>query len=179
MRTNVVVVMVCKKECTTFILLLHNLTGMRYCIPVLLLVLAVAGCGCTQTHQQPTVPATTVPVSTVPVTTTALPATQSMTTSPVTISGTPVQMQVNVTAWKTDTEIDVQYNGGLDAANLTSLQVHIYNVNNGEIYNLNITAPVTGNIYRFPTHASLFVNSVNVIGTFDNGSQQTVLSTSL
>jgi hypothetical protein len=101
-----------------------------------------------------------------------------MTTSTVTTSGTPVPFQVNVTAWKTETEIDVQYNGGPNAANLTSLQVHIYNVN-GEIYNQNITAPVIGNIYHFPTHASLFVSSVNVIGTFDDGSQQTVLATSL
>jgi hypothetical protein len=87
-------------------------------------------------------------------------------------------MQINVTAWKSESEIDVQYNGGANAANLTSLQIHIYNIN-GEIVNQIISVPVIGNIYRFPYNGALYVDSVNVIGTFKDGSQQTVLALSM
>ena len=157
-----------RKEFTTFILPLLHLTHMRLLIPVFLLGLAVASCGCMQAGQQPV---------TVPPMTPAPPATSPMITAmPATTSTTRVPMAINVTASKSGSEIDIQYNGGTGAADLTNLQVHIYN-HNGDSVSRTITGPMVGTVYRFLYIGTLNADRVNVVGTFQDGSQQTVLLT--
>jgi hypothetical protein len=168
-RTREMMVMACRREFTTFILLLSHLTHMRCLIPVLLMALAVTCCGCTHTEEQPVVVPSTTPVPT---------ATTAMITAPITTTVTPVQMQINVTAWKSESEIDVQYNGGANGSNLTNLQIHIYN-HNGDSVSRTITGPVIGTIYRFLYIGTLNADRVNVVGTFQDGSQQTVLLTNV
>jgi len=82
--------------------------------------------------------------------------------------------QINVSAWKTEHEVIIQYNGGKDAADLTSLKVQIDN-QNGQIIKQAFASPQIGTFYRFPYSGTIDASSVNVIGIFADGTQQTLL----
>ncbi len=150
---------------TTFIPLLSHLTHMRRLILAALIFLVLIVCGCSQ----PVTPvATPTPMLTPsPVVTTQLTLTPS-------VSPTPYQMQINVTAWQKGTDVNVQYNGGADAAYLTALKIQIDNFN-GQNVMRTIDYPVVGNTYTFTYMGTANADRVNVVGVFKGGTEQTVL----
>jgi|GEM_PF-649651 hypothetical protein len=131
---------------------------MRYYGFILIfLVLLVMISGCTQSPTTPkTAPTTTIPT---------LSSMSTVATGP---------KQINVSAWKTEHEVVIQYNGGKDATDLTSLKVQIDN-QNGLIIKRTFDSPQIGTVYPFPYTGTPDATSVNVIGIFADGTQQTVL----
>jgi len=83
-------------------------------------------------------------------------------------------MQINVTAWQKGTDVNVQYNGGADAAYLTALKIQIDNFN-GQTVKRTINYPIVGNTYTFTYMGTADADRVNVVGVFQGGSEQTVL----
>jgi len=136
---------------------------MRRLILAAFIVLALVVCGCTQ----PVTPVTTpTPMLTPGVTT--IPAVLPK------VSLTPYQMQINVTAWQKGNDVNVQYNGGADAAYLTALKMQIDNFN-GQSVKRTIDYPVVGNTYTFTYMGTADADRVNVVGVFQGGTEQTVL----
>ena len=136
---------------------------MRRLILAALIFLALIVCGCSQ------------PVT--PVATPAPTLTPGVTTIPAVlpkVSLTPYQMQINVTAWQKGTDVNVQYNGGADAAYLTALKIQIDNFN-GQNVKRTIDYPVVGNTYTFTYMGTADADRVNVVGVFQGGTEQTVL----
>jgi len=136
---------------------------MRRLILVALIFLSFIVCGCSQPATPVAVPTLTPsPVITAPLT--VLPK----------VSLTPYQMQINVTAWQKGTDVNVQYNGGADAAYLTALKIQIDNFN-GQNVKRTINYPVVGNTYTFTYMGTADADRVNVVGVFQGGTEQTVL----
>ena len=136
---------------------------MRRLILAALIFLTLIVCGCSQ------------PVT--PVATPAPTLTPGVTTIPVLlpkVSLTPYQMQINVTAWQKGTDVNVQYNGGADAAYLTALKIQIDNFNGQNVKRM-IDYPVVGNTYTFTYMGTADADRVNVVGVFQGGTEQTVL----
>jgi hypothetical protein len=94
--------------------------------------------------------------------------------TPLKPAGTAEQKPTDVTAWKTDTSVIVQYNGGSNAANLVALKVQIDN-QNGQVVKRDFLSPAIGQQYEFPYQGMVDVRTVNVIATYRDGTQQTVL----
>jgi len=131
---------------------------MRYCgFSILILALLAVVCGCLQSSPAPSPTSMATP---------SLP-----TPFPATV---PAQKQINVAASVIDQDLIVQYNGGRDAAYLTGLRVQIDN-RNGEIRKRVFYAPQIGQTYVFPYSGKPDVNTVNVVGIFSDGTEQTVL----
>jgi hypothetical protein len=132
---------------------------MRYHGLFLLLVLLFpALCGCLQQASEPAPPSPTV---------NAIP-------SPFPPS-TPVPLkEINVTAWKDEHEVIVQYHGGKDAAGLLMFRVQIDN-RDGNIVKTPIYSPEIGRQYPFPYVGIVNPNTINIIGVFNDGTEQTVL----
>lgn len=126
-----------------------------------LIILAVSA-GCT-TGSAPVATPTPVPVAMIPVTT------------PLSVT-TPVHKEINVTAWQTDRNVTVQYNGGKDAALLTTLSIQIDN-KNGQKIKRTVLTPIIGNPIVFSYLGTVNADTVNVIGEFSDGTKQTVLLT--
>ena len=138
---------------------------MRRLILAALVFLLLIVCGCSQPATPVVIPVPTLtpsPVITAPMT--VLPK----------VSLTPYHMQINVTAWQKGTDVNVQYNGGADAAYLTALKIQIDNFN-GQSVKRTIDYPVVGNTYTFTYMGTADADRVNVVGVFQGGTEQTVL----
>jgi hypothetical protein len=139
---------------------------MRSILPaVYVLLLSVLVCGCIQS---PSVPPVT-PAETSGVSVFILPDT--------TATEHPPHMAVNITATETATEVVIQVDGGNDAAALTSLNIRITN-QDGTTIQRTIQSPVVGNPYKIQYFRIANAANVNIIGTFSDGYQQTLLMTS-
>jgi hypothetical protein len=131
---------------------------MRYSyLFVIFLVIFIAVSGCTQ-------------IPPVPVTPTATPVTP-LTPMP---TLTPSSKQIDLTAWQTTSSVFLQYNGGRDAANLVALRVQIDN-QDGSIIKRTLTDIAGGRVYEFPYQSTANARSINVIGGFRDGTEQTLM----
>ncbi len=134
---------------------------MRWIVILGLVIPALLLAGCISSN-------TTAPVPVQPVITLTTPAT---TTTPAVVAG---QMQINVTAKKSGTDVIVTYEGGQSAAYLTALDITIYN-QNGQVVTRTMENPQPGDVYTFPYVGVPDPSSVDVVGVFTGGVQQTVL----
>jgi hypothetical protein len=92
-----------------------------------------------------------------------------------TVTVTPPQPRdINITAIETKTEVIIQYNGGNGASELTALNIRITN-QDGQNIQRTIQSPVIGNAYVFTYHGNANAVVVNIVGTWKDGSQETVL----
>ena len=138
---------------------------MRSILPaVYVLLLSVLVCGCIQSPSAP--PVTPAETSGVPVF--RLPDTTATGHS---------RMAVNITATETATDVVIQVDGGNDAAALRSLNIRITN-QDGTTIQRTIQSPVIGNPYKIQYFRIANAANVNIIGTFSDGYQQTLLMTS-
>jgi hypothetical protein len=138
---------------------------MRWILPLGCLVfLMVIYCGCIQ-YPAPA-PATPVPTTGADVMSPAMPVTRH-----------PL-MVVNVTAEQTIDSVIIRVDGGRDAGALTSLSVHLTNYD-GTTVQRTITAPAVGKTYSIQYFQNANAKTANIIGTFSDGFQQTLLLTSL
>ena len=127
------------------------------CILVFVLIIT---CGCLQAAPS------TPPVVQTPTEPVTLP------TSVTTIMN--VQKQVNFTVTESKTMVNVTYEGGPDAADLQSINIRIMN-QDGTQFPRTIDNPVIGVPYLFTYRGNANAKYVNIVGTFTNGYQQTVL----
>ena len=142
------------------------MTNMRSILPAgCLLVLFVLMCGCIQSP--PAAPVT--PQQTGTVTVVDIPDT--------TVTG-PSRRMVTVTAEKMIDRVDIQVQGGKDAGDLSSLSVRIKNYD-GTSVQRNIPSPETGRTYSIQYYRNANAASINIVGTFSDGYQQTLLMNSL
>jgi hypothetical protein len=140
---------------------------MRWILPVgCLLVLTAILCGCIQSPSA--APVTPAPTSGVSVF--ILPDTTA-TPHPGPVRG------VNITADETSSSVIIRVDGGNDAAALTSLNVRITNLD-GTFIQRTIQSPVIGKPYSIQYFRIANAANVNIIGTFSDGYQQTLLMTS-
>ncbi len=123
----------------------------------ILIVVSMLACGCMQTPATPAPPSPAQPV------TTPVPATTAT-----------KQKQIDVTAWTTEHSVILQYNGGNDASYLTALNVQIDN-QNGQVVKRTLDVPVIGKEYEFTYTGVVDARTINVIGVFSDGTEQTVL----
>lgn len=139
---------------------------MRSILPAgFILVLTLFLCGCIQSPSAPTVtPAGTSGVSVL--------------VPPDTMTTPHPRMAVTITAEETPTSVIVRIEGGNDAAALTSLNIRITNLD-GSTIQRTIPYPVIAKPYEFTYRGYATAAKVNVVGTFSDGYQQTLLMTSL
>jgi hypothetical protein len=139
---------------------------MRSILPaVYLLVISVIVCGCIQSPAAPPViPAASGGVSIITLQDTT--ATQHP------------RMVVNISAEQTTDSVIIRIDGGTNAAALTSLNVRITNHDGTTIQRM-IQSPVVGNPYTIQYYRIANAANVNIVGTFSDGFQQTLLMTSL
>lgn len=130
----------------------------KYAFFFILLVITVAVCGCTQLS---------------PVQSTPAPTAQTPLPTP-SLAITPVSKQVDIAAWKTDKSVIVQVTGGKDTANLVTLRVQIDNID-GTIIKRTLVDPIVGKEYEFTYVGIPNARTVNIIGVFRDGTEQTVL----
>ncbi|MGA2122121.1 MAG: hypothetical protein ABSG49_08765 [Methanoregula sp.] len=126
------------------------------CLFVIILVII---CGCLQPAPSNTSPATPAAPITPPVTATSNPN---------------AQKQVNFTVTQAGSMLNITYDGGPDAADLASIAIRITN-HDGTQITRTIDNPVVDYTYVFPYRGVANAAFVNIIGTFGNGYQQTVL----
>jgi hypothetical protein len=86
--------------------------------------------------------------------------------------------QVNITATKTVTEVIVLVNGGKNAATLASMDIRITNYD-GTVNTRTVSPVVIGKPYTFTYRGNANAARINIIGTFSDGYQQTLLMTFL
>jgi hypothetical protein len=94
-----------------------------------------------------------------------------------TVPSTPVvqsDKHVNFTVTQGKTTVNITYDGGLDAAELQSIDILITN-HDGTQVTRTIMNPVAGATYTFTYRGTANAARVNIIGTFQGGYQQTVL----
>lgn len=135
-----------------------NITDMRrifWC--GMFLIITVLVCGCSQ-PVSPQVPVTPVVTTAVPVITGAVP----------------VEKQIDISAVQNASQVVVQYNGGRDAADLVTLRIRINN-RFEDSFQRTINNPVAGAQYVFTYQAPANAQSVNIVGVFRDGTEQTVL----
>lgn len=125
------------------------------CLVILSFVILISGC--IQPVAQLVPAATTVPV---PIT--------SPTRDP------DIPREVNFTVTKAGSFVNITYEGGPDAADLVSLNIRINN-QNGQNVQRTIAYPIIGSPYVFTYKGVSDANVVNIVGTFSDGFQQTVL----
>lgn len=130
-----------------------------------ILVLTVIACGCIQS---PSVPPVT-PLETNEVTVT-VPLETMVTPHP--------RMAVNMSAEQTPDSVIIRVDGGSDAKSLSSLNVRITN-RDGTTIQRTISSPVIGNPYAIQYYRVANAANANIVGTFSDGYQQTLLMTSL
>ncbi len=122
------------------------------------ILLLVFTCGCTQ-------PAETAPVT---------PAVQ-ITASPEPVAvPTDTQRSLNFTVTKTEKTVTITYEGGANAADLTALKIRIDNQDSSDIDRMFLD-PVPGTSYPFMYMGLADPVTANIIGTWNDGYQQTVL----
>lgn len=131
-----------------------------------ILVLAVLAGGCIQSNPaSPVTPAeTSVAVVISPVAETTV---------------TPhLRMAVNMSAEQTPDSVIIRVDGGSDAKSLSTLNIRITN-RDGTNIQRTIQSPVVGNPYVIQYYRIANAANANVVGTFSDGYQQTLLMTSL
>ena len=133
-------------------------------LPGCLLFLMVMYCGCIQ--------------SSAPAPATPLPAAGADAMIPATTATPHPLMVVNVTAEQTTDSVIIRVEGGRDAGALTSLSVHLTNYD-GTSVQRTIAAPAVGKPYSIQYFQNANAKTANIIGTFSDGFQQTLLLTSL
>jgi hypothetical protein len=87
-------------------------------------------------------------------------------------------MEVNVTARETANNVVIMVEGGKDAAFLSSLNVRITNFD-GTVIQRTIANPVIGESYSIAYYRTANAATINIIGTFSDGFQQTLLLNSV
>jgi len=131
-----------------------------------ILVLTVLACGCIQSDSAPPVtPADTRGVVVV------TPVVETMVTPH-------PRMAVNMSAEQTPDSVIIRVDGGNDAKSLSALNVRITN-RDGTTIQRTISSPVVGNPYAIQYYRVANAANANVVGTFSDGYQQTLLMTSL
>lgn len=137
---------------------------MRWILPLVCLVIGfLILCGCIQSAPAPQKP---VPLPTASV------------TVPDTTPTPHLPAVVNITARRTQDSVLIRVEGGSDAAALTALSVRIMNFD-GSTVQRTIPAPETGKDYSIQYFRTANARTVNVVGTFADGYQQTLLLSSL
>jgi hypothetical protein len=121
-------------------------------------------CGCTQSPPAaPVTPTlTVVPVDSLPDTT--------ATVHP--------RMAVDVSAEKTQSSVIIRLDGGSDAASLSSLNVRITNYD-GIVVQRTLPLLEIGKPYQIDYRGYSNAAKINIVGTFSDGYQQTLLMTDL
>jgi hypothetical protein len=138
---------------------------MRWILPVgCLLFLIVIFCGCIQSP--PSAPATPAPTAGAVVLLPDTTATQHP------------RMAVNVSAEKMTDSVVISVDGGNDAGALTSLAIRINNYD-GTSVQRTLQSPGIGKPYRIQYYRTANAANINIIGTFSDGYQQTLLMTSV
>lgn len=130
-----------------------------------ILVLIVLACGCIQSPSAP--PITPAETRVVPV---IIPPDTIVTQHP--------RMAVNVSAEQTLDSVIIRVDGGTDARSLTSLIVRITNRDGTQIQRT-IPSPAAGTPYTIQYYRIANAANANIVGTFADGYQQTLLMTSL
>jgi hypothetical protein len=125
----------------------------------LFVIILVITCGCLQPAPSNT-----------PLSTPAAPITPPVAATP----NPDMQKQVNFTVMQAGSMLNITYDGGPDAGDLVSLAVRITN-HDGTQNVWQINNPVANKTYTFTYHGVANAAFVNIIGTFRNGYQQTVL----
>jgi len=97
---------------------------------------------------------------------------------PDTIVTEPSRRVVTVAAEKMIDRVDIQVRGGKDAGALMSLSVRIKNYD-GTSVQRNIPSPEIGRTYSIQYYRNANAANINIVGTFSDGYQQTLLMTSL
>jgi hypothetical protein len=123
---------------------------------LVIIFIAILTCGCLQPAPQPAPPVTTVPDTPIPTTAPNMPRV-------VNFSVTQAASYVNVTC-----------TGGPDAADMVAMNIRISNQNTQQVQRT-ITYPVIGMPYVFTYLGPADATVVNIVGTFRDGYQQTVL----
>jgi ABC-type Fe3+-hydroxamate transport system substrate-binding protein len=90
----------------------------------------------------------------------------------------PARRVVTVTAEKMIDRVDIKVQGGKDTGALTSLSVRIKNYDGTSVLR-NIPSPETGRTYSIQYYRNANAASINIVGTFSDGFQQTLLMNSL
>jgi ABC-type Fe3+-hydroxamate transport system substrate-binding protein len=90
----------------------------------------------------------------------------------------PSRRVVTVAAEKMIDRVDIQVLGGKDAGALTSLSVRIKNYD-GTSVQRNIPSPEIGRTYSIQYYRNANAASINIVGIFSDGYQQTLLMNSL
>lgn len=139
---------------------------MRSILPAgCLLVVVVLMCGCIQSPPAaPAVPQQTGTVTVLEITDTTAPVT--------------ARRMVNITAEKMTDSVVVRVDGGKDAGSLSSLSVRITNYDGTSVHRT-IPSPAPGRTYTIQYYRNANAANINVVGTFSDGFQQTLLMTSL
>ena len=87
---------------------------------------------------------------------------------------TPSTKEINLTAWQTKSSVFLQYNGGRDAADLVAFRVKIGNLD-GSVITRNLTDIGVGGVYEFGYRSIANAKTINVIGMFRDGTEQTLM----
>ncbi|MDD1687533.1 hypothetical protein [Methanoregula sp.] len=124
----------------------------------LFIIVLVITCGCSQ-------PATPPVVTTLP---------QTPPTLPPAVTTTDAEKSLNFTVTSSTTMVNVTYNGGPDAADLQYFTIRVDN-RAGSYNERTIVDPVPGSTYNFVYRGVSDASRVNIVGTFKDGYQQTVL----
>lgn len=90
----------------------------------------------------------------------------------------PSRRVVTVTAEKMTDRVDIQVLGGKDAGSLTSLSVRIRNYDGTSVQRI-IPSPEAGRTYSIQYFRNANAANINIVGTFSDGYQQTLLMNSL
>jgi len=138
---------------------------MRWILPVgCLLVLTVIICGCIQSPSA----AQGSPA----------PTGGAVVILPDTTATQHPRMTVDIAATETTSEVVIQVHGGKDAAALTSLNIRITN-HDGTTVQRTILSPGIGKPYSIQYYRIANADRVNIVGTFSDGYQQTLLMTNM
>lgn len=85
---------------------------------------------------------------------------------------------VNITAEKRTDSVVIRVEGGKDAGSLAALSVRISNYD-GTSVQRTIPSPATNRTYTIQYYRTANAANINIVGTFSDGYQQTLLLTSL
>ena len=125
------------------------------CLAAIFLLILI--CGCLQPSPEPVTVVTPVP---------------DATTVPTRDPAVPRQVDFGVT--EAGPYLNITITGGADAADMVAMNIRINN-QNGQNVQRTITSPVIGSPYTFTYRGVADANVVNIVGTFSDGFQQTVL----
>ena len=133
----------------------------------IIFVFLVSATGCLQPRVS-TPPVTPLPpVTSQPAASLTLPSAVPQTTVP--------QKNVTFSVTQTDSNVTVTYTGGTDAPSLVSFVIQISNRDGTRGDPRTIQNPVIGNSYIFTYRGLANPAVLNIMGTFSDGTQQTIL----